>query len=306
MKIHNKKGLEFSFTWLFAVIIGATILILAIYAATKLIGTSETQTSTATAKEIGVLLNPLETSFEDSTSTSFSINTETRIYNICDNSSNFGSQGIQTAQKSFGKWSGAGIKVSFQNKYIFSNGIEEGKKFYVFSKPFDFPFKTADLIYLSSAKKIYCFTGMPDEIEEELTELKQGNFFVGNCSSLDAVKVCPEVGCDIRVRYGQGYVEKNGTKLYFETDALMYGAIFSDKRTYECQVQRLMQRAETLSRIYERKAGLLEQKGCSSNIDLGTYEALLGNYENSLGLGSLLIKSNELKQGNDRSPCGLW
>ena len=171
----NKNGMEFSFTWLFAVIVGAVILVLAIYAATKVISTGGEGTSVAAAKEIGVLLNPLETSFQEGTTTSFSVPTDTRIYNGCDNSSGFGKQKISTAQKSFGKFSEPSAAVSFQNKNIFSNKTEEGKTFYVFSKPFDFPFKVADVIYLSSADNRYCFIDAPESIKDELTELKQEN-----------------------------------------------------------------------------------------------------------------------------------
>ena len=55
--------------------------------------------------------------------------------------------------------------------------------------------------------------------------------------------------------------------MYFETDALMYAAIFSNKATYECQVKRLMQRIEQLSYIYKDKANALTTKGCDPTLN---------------------------------------
>ena len=60
----KKAFLQISFAWLFAIIVGMVILFLAIYASTKIIKTEQIALDVETAKEIGVLLNPLETGFE--------------------------------------------------------------------------------------------------------------------------------------------------------------------------------------------------------------------------------------------------
>jgi hypothetical protein len=309
MKIHNKKAIEFSFTWLFAVIIGVVILVLAIYAATKIFSAGQTETTTATAKEIGVLLNPLETGFEEGVSTSLSLVVETRIYNGCDNFSGFGNQEIKVAQKSFGRFTEPSLGINFPNKYIFSNETEDGKKFLIFSKSFDFPFKVANLIYLSSAEKKYCFIDAPENIKEELSQLKQENLLVENCSALSGItKVCFDTGtgCGVKVKYNSGYVEKNSKKLYFTTDALMYAAIFSSGGIYECQVSRLMQRAEELGSIYIKKASLLESKECHSNLDLLPLLNALRNYKDSSDLGTLSNKAEEIEDANRGSSCRMW
>ncbi|MEK6829198.1 MAG: hypothetical protein AABY15_03650 [Nanoarchaeota archaeon] len=305
----NKKAIEFSFTWLFAVIIGTAILVLAIYAATKILSTGGAETSAAAAKEIGVLLNPLETGFEAGVSTSLSLPTDTRIYNGCDNFSGFGKQQIQVAQKSFGRFSEPSVNVSFPNKYIFSNETEEGKKFLIFSKPFEFPFKVANLIYLTSSNEKYCFIDAPENIKSELSQLKQENLLVANCStSPEFIMVCFDTGtsCDIEVRYNSGYLKKNGDRLRFATDALMYAAIFSGGGIYECQASRLMQRAEELSSIYIKKANLLQQKDCNSNLDLLSLLNSFRSYEDSSDLRLLSDKAEEIEVGNRVSSCRLW
>ena len=102
----NKKGdLNLSFGWLFAIIVGAVILILAIYGATKVIKTGQSEEQAVGAKELGILLNPLETGFESAISTPLVLRVETRIFNTCSVSGNFGKQGIQTSEFSFKKWS---------------------------------------------------------------------------------------------------------------------------------------------------------------------------------------------------------
>ncbi|MBU2503632.1 MAG: hypothetical protein KJ879_01075, partial [Nanoarchaeota archaeon] len=146
MILKNKKGFEISFSWFFAIVVGGFILFLAIYGATKVINTGGEANSAKTGKEIGALLNPLETGFESGQTTLLSMPVETRIYNECEDiTGNFGRQIIKVSQKSFGDWSLTDINPSFQNKYIFSGEIVEGKNFIIFSKPFELPFKVADL-----------------------------------------------------------------------------------------------------------------------------------------------------------------
>ena len=81
--IKNKGYLQISFAWLFAIIVGAVILFLAIYASTRLMSTEQTTLDAKTGKEIGILLNPLETGFESIKATSLGFPVNTRIYNRC-------------------------------------------------------------------------------------------------------------------------------------------------------------------------------------------------------------------------------
>ena len=87
----------------------------------------------------------------------------------------FGKQLIRVSQKSFNKWSNTDVNNDFKNKYVFAEQAVEGKKFYLFSKPFEFPFKVTDLTYLTSSKETYCFLDAPEEIKEELSSLEQEN-----------------------------------------------------------------------------------------------------------------------------------
>ncbi len=305
MKI--KKGyLQISFGWLFAIIAGVFILFLAIYSSTKLIDIEETEIDAKTGKEISILLNPLETGFETGKTISFSLPRETRIYNNCDNAGNFGKQTIQISQKSFNKWTDTNTKTEFENKYIFSENYVEGKKFEIFSKPFEFPFKVADLIYLTSSSDEYCFVESPTEIEEEISALKQKNIFVNNCSE-ESISVCFDRGnCDINVNYNLGYVEKNSKKMYFDNDALMYAGIFSEKEIYECQIKRLMQRTAQLTILYENKANFISEKGCNSNLNLAELRNTVRILNDSSNIAFAWNIAEEIEEENELAECRLW
>jgi len=306
MKI-NKKGLQISFAWLFAIIVGAVILVLAIYLATKFIGIGQTSSDAETAKEIGVLLNPLEMSFESGKTLVLELPTDSRIYNGCNVEGLFGKQLIRVSQKSFGEWTETDINVGFSNKYIFSDRYVEGKKFYLFSKPFEFPFKVGDLIYMTSSLDNYCFIGAPKDIEDEIKDLKQANLFTENCPE-DSIDVCfsDNPDCDIKVNYNVKYVDKQGEKLYFETDALMYAAIFSDRIIYECQVQRLMQRTKELALLYEDKAVFITRSGCYSNLNLVGLSSSAESLDSSYKLFLVAEVAEEIGRENKDSNCRLW
>jgi hypothetical protein len=313
LQSENKKGaLEISFGWLFAIIAGAVIIFLAIYISSRIINSSQETASAETGKEIEILLNPMETSFESSQMTSMTIPTETRINNICEESGNFGRQGIRLDQKSFGKWVETSTNVFFTNKYIFSDGIIEGRKFYLFSKPFSLPFKVADLIYIIPSTKQYCFEGAPSDIAEEISNLNKNVITISNCSE-DSVKVCfNSAGCDISVNINSGTVTKNRTKMYYsgigEDDSLMYAAIFSDKTTYECQLSRLILRMKRINDLYREKAAFVEKAGCEEIIIpyLNEFESLMNSFSNSLNLGDLATKAIEIENVNKAGECLTW
>ena len=310
-KRENKGAIEISFGWLFAIIVGIAIIFAAIYLSSKFIQVGQESISAQTGKEIGVLLDPLETSFESSQTTSITLPTETRIGNKCEGTGKFGEQFIQLEQKSFNKWIKTDVNVGFNNKYIFSEEEVEGRTFYIFSKPFHFPFKIADLFYMTSAKENYCFGDSPEEIKEEIFKLNQSNLFLENCPK-ESISVCFGVKkCDINVNYAMNYVEKGEDQMYFsglgeDSTVLMYAAIFSDKTIYECQINRLIMRLKELSAIYADKKMLTESKGCETN--LGGDLAILGkvNLENSEGLGEIKKIVDRINEKNKERSCALW
>lgn len=303
----GKKGFQISFAWLFAIIAGGFILFLAIYGVTKIMDTGGDITSAKTGTEIMILQNPLETGFESGRTVLLKMPVETRIHNKYSTSGNFGAQIIQVSQKRFGKWSQTDVDISFPNKYIFSDSVVEGKDFFIFSKPFEFPFKVADVIYLTSSEKNYCFINAPERIKEELSDLNQENLLVENCPA-KSVRVCFEsgLGCDIDVDVGGREVEKGNQTMFFETDALMYAAIFSYRNAYEHQVKRLMQRANELLLLYDTKAVLLSDQGCPQDVNLFVFRSIVNNIQSSEDLMEAANAADDVERENDRAMCRLW
>ena len=277
----NKKGIEFGFSWIFAIIAGAVILFSAIYITTKLIGTERRVSDTLVAAELDNLLHPIETNLEDSKYVTIRFVDETRVFNDCSTIGVFGKQQISTASKlGIGdEWGVQSVRKTSFNKYVFSREVEEGKEMHAIVKPFEMPFKIADLSILYGEE--YCFVNPPSSIEDEIGDLSgNGAQNVGvNISS--SLSDCPQnvetvcfniIGCDINVNtLGsntniQGSVSKSGETVYYYGDSLLLAAIFSEPEIYECQISRLMKRAGELGAVYSRKAVYLEGSGCSNNL----------------------------------------
>ncbi|MFH1529029.1 MAG: hypothetical protein ABIG69_20690 [Bacteroidota bacterium] len=273
--------------------------------ASKLIGTEQVTQDLKSGKEIGVLLNPVEMGFESAKSTSITMPVETRITTTCEEDSKFGEQVLNLSQKSFGKWTDTKTEVKFPNKYIFSEN-PEGKTFYIFAKPFEFGFKVSDLIYMTSSKDEYCFKNAPENIKDEIEFLNQENL-VTACKT-DSIIVCFSGSCDIEVNYNSKYVMKDGDKMYFNDDALMYAAIFSNSENYECQIKRLMQRVENLALLYKDKADFIKNKyGCNSNLNLVGLENAVKSLSSSANLNSVSSIAEEVEYQNGRNgECKLW
>ena len=308
----NKQAqLQISFGWLFAIIVGAFILFIAIYAAANFISMGEEASTARTGKEIGALLNPLETGFESGRSVPLTMPLETRIHNQCDSGiGNFGQQRIRISQLSLNKWTETQVDSRFVNKYIFSEDIVQGNDFFVFSKPFFFPFKVSDLIYLTSADKTYCFHNPSTEIKTELNFLNQPNLIVNSGTGCpeNSVKVCfsSSMDCDIKVNELSKSVEKRGQIVYYETDALMYAAIFSDSRTYECNVNRLMKRTKELTFLYHEKEETLKAIQCDPYVNVITLASVIEGINESQKLNIATYTVRDITNKNAVTPHRLW
>jgi hypothetical protein len=230
----------------------------------------------------------------------------------------FGKNDISVSSRSGvgSEWNLAGGSTSIHNKYIFSKEKSEGFDYYVFSKPFEFPYKISDLIFLISEE--YCFLGaVPENVVEEVSGLGINNIKFENCSSGDE-RVCfgggidcdsivygsCSVGCDSV--YDEGVVSKSSGDLRY-IGSLMWGAIFSDKDVYDCNVERLMYRTEKIAEIYSEKADLMDARDCGTNLkgDLMVWASRLENFSGD-DLISLSDASEDIGRKNDREVCGMW
>ena len=309
--MENKRGFEFSFAWLFAIIAGAFIIFLAIYSTMKIIGTEKYQLDTMTAKQLSIIFEPFETDLASGKASLAALNEETRIYSSCFSDGSFGKQKISLSTKSSigKKWSEPGGEISITNKYIFSNATEQGRQVYFFSKPFEMPWKISEIIFLTAGK--YCFANTPEEIADEISGLNIKSIVLENCSN--EIKVCfNSRNCKINVvgeclncenKYEYGYIEKEGKKLYF-SGSLIYGAVFSSPEIYECNVKRLMKRLFQESAILEDETNFLAGK-CGSR-SFAVLANLARNLKNSQDLILINKEAKNLDGQNEASKCKLW
>lgn len=314
----EKKGLEFSFGWIFALVVGAAILFLAIYAAVRLVTTERTVQDTEAAKQLEVILTPVETGTETAKSvTPITFPSEARVYNNCSRKGNFGEQKISVATSSGvgGKWQEPGFAVTSFNKYIFSGDMIQGKQVYAFSKPFSMPFKVANIVYLWTDK--YCFENPPTEMYNEIVSLGMRNVnatpYLSNCDK-NSIKVCftsdvPE--CNITVNIQMNSVTKKGKTMFYQGDALLYGAIFSGPEVYECQVNRLMKRTSELAMLYSKKSeGIAARaEGCSSSLQGGLVNLaeVSAEINNSMEIMDIFFITKSLESANSKiTTCKLW
>src|SRR3989344_1302341 len=211
----NKGGFEIGFGWIFSILVGAIIIFLAIFATTRIIDVERFEIDTEAGQEIGILLTPLETGADSSRSSKITMPVETRIFTECFNEGNFGVQEISVSTKSgIGKeWQDAGFPSIFHNKYLFSDSENEGRIFAVFAKPFEMPFKIADLTFVISEKEKYCFFRASDDIEEDILRIGIDNFVVvENLASCprESKRVCFDSSeCDINVDENGKSVKRN-------------------------------------------------------------------------------------------------
>lgn len=317
----NKKGLEMSFSWIFAIVVGAIILFGAIYFATQFINNSQHEINTKTAKEFTNLLNPMLTSAEESKMGKIELISDTRVYTSCEEYGNFGNSVVQISEKTGNiggeNWPRPGGDIKVQNSYMFAESIIEGKKFNFFTERFEMPFKVSDIIIVYSQK--YCLVNSPESVENEIRGLGieedndiQTTNSLGDCSE-GSVKVCFESGkCDINIMCNdyecdEGIVKKDGKEVYF-VGKLVYGAIFSDVDVYECNVKRIMKRTSYLAKVYSDKARIVSETGCNTNLagEMESFSEITKNYKELSELSMIKARADEINSENENRICQLY
>ena len=310
----NKKAISLAFNWIFAIIAGGTILFLAIFAAGKVIRTSEQTVYTESAASLISLFDPLETGLASGKAYEIGFKKKSKIFFKCQEYLNkpFGKQTISFSEQTFGETYGEqGKEVSIKDKYIFSKDVVEGKVIYVFSKPFFLPFKINDLTIVTSDNDKYCFYDSPEEIKESLESLNLKNIiFVNNTLKCEGVNVCFKETrkCDIIVYEDQNYVlNRNYRKRVYYVGDLVYGAIFSSPEIYECDVKRIKSKFDELTKVYLDKIKVIEREGCQSNLGQ-KLNSVLGPLNDSRELIGLYNNVQEIDSINklEKSGCQLY
>jgi len=307
--IRNKKAIEMGFNWIFAILAGGFILFLAIYGATNFIGMGQNTINTETAAKIVAVFDPLETGLASGKSSEINLVKKSKVYFECDSLANppFGQQIIAFSEQTFGtKYSQKNRGVPIEDKYVFVESILEGKKIYLFTKPFFMSLKVADVIIMGIDD--YCFYDTPLEIRDEIEGLNLKSIhFPNSTEKCEGKKVCfgKTVSCDVKVSIKDNLVQKDGKKLYY-VDNLVYGAIFASPEIYECNVKRLMNKFNELGNIYLDKISIIERKQCEPKIQAKLNILMAGakSLKTSKELIRLYEQAQEIDQINEEAKPG--
>lgn len=312
---------QISFQFVFAIITGAVILFLAFFATSKYVNLQRYQYDTEIAASLSVLLNPVESSIAAATATKIELPVQTRLQLSC-LYSGIGRDDLKIATKSTvaEQWQEYSAAQNIYNKYVFAR-YEEGKTLNIFSKPFEMPFKIADLIYVTMSD--YCFVYPPDSVYSELNGLNMSNVQIadrlGECKKGSRTVCFASSSCDINVfgqcygydcndLYDYGIVENRESgkadMVYYLESPLMYAAIFSDADLYKCNVQRIMYRLNLVSKLYAEKSKILDARGCGTG-KLRDKLALLGAEASSLTKSENIQPIKETAKKVDLENAGL-
>lgn len=307
----KKQGFEFTFTWLFVIIVGATILILAVFMASRLINRESTIYNTEVAAELGAALTPIETGIESAKYYPLAFPSETRLTNECIPEGTFGRQELSVSVRSGvgEEWSRSGIPYRTSSTFIFSPENFQGKQVHVVATPIKLPYEIGNALVMYPG--IYCFVDPPEDIEDEIISLGADGMEVVEQRSActeGSVRVCFQgSGCDVHVlmgAQGQGSVQRGSQSVQF-IEGLFYAAVVADKTLYDCQVTRIRKRASELAQIYAEKSTFLDARGCSNSLT----EALVLYREQLLSSAPLTTIMNDaevLERANERLACRLF
>jgi len=321
MKKMNNKGFEMPFSWVFSIIAGSVIILLAIYGASRFVQVASYSEYSESAKSLANLLNPVVNDMTVATKAPDVVfKKDTRVYLYCQESSQrspiFGRQVIAFSEE-FGflgkKWTEPGANISRYNKYIFGENVMEGKKLYIFSKPFYMGYRVDDLVMLTTQN--YCFVNPPDSIEIEIENMKPSLKHINASSRIDlckedTVKVCfgfTSGECNISISednngFLTGRVSKNGTSLEYAGN-LLWAAIFSSPEIYQCNIKRLGAKTSELGTIYKEKIDILSTKNCNSLIT--PYINRMISISASLTMSSLDLLYNEAKAMDEKNCAAI-
>ncbi len=334
--IGNKRGMEIPFSWLFAIIAGAFIILIAVAATVRIINNGQQTVESESAQQLGNMLNPIVTGLSSAYATHIDLTKETRVYDYCyetsDKSPVFGRQAIAMAEQSGflnRDWTAVSMNISRYNKFVFSENMEQGKKLYLFAEPFYAGFKVDDIITMNAGK--YCFTRAPQNVEDSLKMLKVGNInFTANADlckndeiivcfgarsggtkcNISVVGDCNDDSCSQEMgSFERGYVEKEGQSLPYY-GSLIYAAISSSPEIYTCNLKRLAAKTSELAGIYKDKIEIMKIKGCSSVIS-GFLDQIIASSQkitqgNLAGLYEIRVSSLQMDAENEKADCPVY
>ncbi len=317
IKRRGKKGF-IEFGWIFALIVGALILLFAFYFIGTKMNESKVGQGLVAENTLDILLNPFSSfgGLGATSSKEITLQKKERINFSCNSDFGFGYDAILSATN-------PGVRMvpkKVYDKYLFSEDSIYSKNLQVISKPFSMPWRVVDLIYLFSRDKGYCFVGMSqsrvaDEFGSGTTGMNISSFKFKDSKAdcEESITVCYGYGCDIVIDFEYSRVIKGTKEFPFIDDSTMYAAIFSSYDIYSCNMKRVAQRIRYETEVYRNKAQALGAKGCSSIFSLEALDQSAGQVilsrtssELTYSLNNLRVAADALNSQNMNADCSLY
>ncbi|MEM4318486.1 MAG: hypothetical protein QW244_01485 [Candidatus Pacearchaeota archaeon] len=293
----KEKGIKAqlpAFAWIFSIIIGAVILFFAFFFVTQY-GKQVAEPTRAAGIESGIaiLLEPFAAvgSLVEAQGSILEFPAGSYIEfgcNIDNDYSEIKARNIK--EKTFS------LTKKVYDKYLFSQPIttRNKAKLFAFSMPIKEPFYIATPIVIVNGK--YCFSSLPlqykntlEKISEKINETDSAFNFTSCPSGYIQVNID---WCDSACNYG--YI---GKKYWFGD--LIFPAIFSDELTYNCNLDRMLEREKVLISIYKKKVENLGNKGCPTagmSSALDNFKTQVDNFQKNKNINNLASLYNSIKQ----------
>lgn len=308
------RGIEFSFSWLFSLLVGGVILFLALYASKSLVQTERQAQESELGVELTNVFTPLRTGgAETLIPRAITFPQPVAITLRCT------PQG--TAVRVAARDNLAGRSEPYESlvrdSFVSGNITLQGKRVMSLVLPVALPYHVGDLIVLWSGS--YCFIDPPDSVRERL-ELADNETIriapsLAHCAP-QSTKVCfagsasPKV-CDIRIDSVSETLTFRGGKPQPYTGNLLYAGLFGTADQYECLVRQVAQQTALLGERYRTKSAFIssgQTTGCAGGMEgvLNTYVLQARAVNGSQGLPGLASAAEHLAASHDSLLCPLW
>lgn len=309
-----KRGIEFSFSWLFSLLVGGVILFLALYASRSLIQTERQVQESELSVAFTNVFTPLRTGgAETLVPRAITFPQPVALTLRCTPKG--------TAVRVTAKDNLAGTSEPYESlvrdSFVSGNTTIQGKHIMSLVLPVRLPYLIGDLIVLWSHP--YCFVDPPEAVREKIgladTNTIQLAPAVAYCSS-KSVKVCfagsasPKL-CDIRVDQISETFTFTGRTPQPYTGNMLYAGLFGTPDQYDCLVRQIGEQTALLAERYRAKSALVgsgQSTGCSGGMEeiLSTYALQARTLNNSAGLPGIARAAEQLALRHEVLLCPLW
>jgi len=243
--MYNKKGIEITFSWIFAIIAGTLIFLFFVGFAADNMDLFGKLTAIRVSEEMNSAFTGLKTGL---VSTSLSFNKEVKLQFKC--------IGEKKEKLIVGWRSGKNL----YDNLVFSPEELNGNEFLLMTKSWNVPYKVDNFIFISD-KRNYCLIKTPYELKNKLPSDFESLLKYESCNGKTITFSQDENNCSSFFTINYEYDSVNnlygsiclgdGKPLLFYGDAMIYAAIFGDQ--FDCLYPLIEEKFKIMRDVYLNK-----------------------------------------------------